>query len=85
MCVRRRSSGFRAATAASCWTRTHVCRTHADTLLPPHSCASQTGDPRRLVYALDSRGLLCGANNTYRNGSVDLTGARNLYYLNVRD
>ncbi|GBF99304.1 choline transporter-like [Raphidocelis subcapitata] len=47
--------------------------------------AFKEGDPRRLVYALDSRGLLCGTNNTYRDGSVDLTDRPNLYYLNALD
>lgn len=41
------------------------------------------GDPRRLIYSLDSRGLLCGTNNTYRSTFVDLTDKPNLYYLNV--
>lgn len=48
---------------------------------PPPRCAA--GDPRRLVYALDSRGLLCGTNNTYRAQGFDLTDKPNLYYLNV--
>ncbi|KAI8472764.1 MAG: plasma-membrane choline transporter-domain-containing protein [Monoraphidium minutum] len=47
--------------------------------------AFKEGDPRRLVYALDSRGLLCGTNNTYRGAAVDLTDKPNLYYLNALD
>lgn len=49
-----------------------------------HTPPTSIGDPRRLVYALDSRGLLCGTNNTYRGGVVDLSDRPNLYYLNVR-
>lgn len=39
----------------------------------------------RLIYAIDSHGLLCGANNTYRNATLDLTSRPNLYYLNALD
>lgn len=41
------------------------------------------GDPRRLVYGLDSHGLLCGANNTYKDSFLDLTDKPNLYYLDA--
>eukprot|EP00879_Flechtneria_rotunda_P020927 GHRR01022035.1.p1 GENE.GHRR01022035.1~~GHRR01022035.1.p1 ORF type:complete len:473 (+),score=147.31 GHRR01022035.1:32-1420(+) len=43
------------------------------------------GDPNRLIYGIDSHGLLCGSNNTYRNTSMDLTDKPNLYYLNALD
>lgn len=39
------------------------------------------GDPKRLVYGLDSNGLLCGSNNTYKDTVMDLTDKPNLYYL----
>jgi hypothetical protein len=51
-----------------------------------HPCPppwAPAGDARRLVYALDSRGMLCGTTNTYRNETLDLTDKPNLYYLNV--
>jgi choline transporter-like protein 2/4/5 len=41
------------------------------------------GDPKRLVYGLDSHGLLCGANNTYKDTVMDLTDKPNLYYLDA--
>jgi choline transporter-like protein 2/4/5 len=48
--------------------------------------AFKEGDARRLAYGLDSRGLLCGANNSLGNGSyLDLTDRPNLYYLNTLD
>lgn len=43
------------------------------------------GDANRLVYGIDSRGFLCGSNNTYRNTTIDLTLRPNLYYLNALD
>jgi choline transporter-like protein 2/4/5 len=33
------------------------------------------------VYGLDSHGLLCGSNNTYKGTVMDLTDKPNLYYL----
>lgn len=51
----------------------------------PRRAAPRAGDPRRLVYAVDSRGLLCGANQTYRNATLDLSGQPNLHYLNALD
>jgi choline transporter-like protein 2/4/5 len=33
------------------------------------------------VYGLDSHGLLCGSNNTYKGSVMDLTDKPNLYYL----
>lgn len=48
-----------------------------------HAIRARTGDPARLVYGIDSHGLLCGANNTYRNSTIDLTGKPYLYYLNA--
>jgi choline transporter-like protein 2/4/5 len=47
--------------------------------------AGTAGDPNRLIFALDSQGMLCGANNTYRNTTLDLTTRPNLYYLNALD
>jgi hypothetical protein len=35
------------------------------------------------VYGIDSRGLLCGSNNTYNGSVMDLTDKPNLYYLNA--
>lgn len=46
---------------------------------------TRAGDANRLIYAVDSRGLLCGTNNSFRNSSIDLTGSPNLYYLNALD
>lgn len=46
------------------------------------TCQS-AGDPRRLVYGLDSHGLLCGANNTYKDSFMDLIDKPNLYYLDA--
>ena len=37
------------------------------------------------MYGLDSSGLLCGTDNAYRNGTVDLSAKPNLYYLNALD
>lgn len=51
-----------------------------------HLLAAPTaGDPNRLIFALDSQGMLCGVNNTYRNETIDLTTRPNLYYLNALD
>jgi choline transporter-like protein 2/4/5 len=55
-----------------------------------HICAadnywSVAGDPNRLIYAIDSRGMLCGSVNTHENTTVDLTDKPNLYYLNALD
>lgn len=35
------------------------------------------------MYGIDSRGLLCGSNNTYNGSVMDLTDKPNLYYLNA--
>lgn len=43
------------------------------------------GDPNRLIYAIDSHGLLCGAQNSYKNTTIDLSDKPNLYYLNALD
>jgi hypothetical protein len=37
------------------------------------------------VYAIDSHGLLCGANNTFNGSALDLTAQPHLYYLNALD
>ncbi|KAF8064488.1 CHER1 [Scenedesmus sp. PABB004] len=50
---------------------------------PPRGRAA--GDPNRLVYAVDSSGLLCGSVNTVGNTTIDLTDRPNLYYLNALD
>lgn len=60
-------------------TLTHNC-THASCLQHTSSC---TGELKRLVYGLDSHGLLCGANNTYKDTVMDLTDKPNLYYLDA--
>ena len=42
----------------------------------------RAGDSRKLEYGVDSYGNLCGADNT-RRGGPDLSGAKNLLYLDA--
>lgn len=55
-----------------------ICRPHSSTPFTACHCA---GDLKRLIYGLDSYGLLCGANNTYKDTVMDFTDKPNLYYL----
>ncbi len=43
---------------------------------------AKTGNPNRLVYGTDSFGFTCGDTTTFKNVSLDLSGRKNLYYLN---
>jgi hypothetical protein len=43
------------------------------------------GDPNRLIYGIDSYGFTCGSETKFRNVSLDLSSARNQYFLNPLD
>ncbi len=51
-------------------TRAHPSRTHGP-----------AGDTNRLVYGVDSYGMTCGSNNTWKGMVIDNTQRTNLYYL----
>ena len=50
-----------------------------------HTVHFLAGDPNRLIYGIDSYGFTCGSKTEFRNVTLDLSSARNLYFLNPLD
>ncbi|KAG1675670.1 hypothetical protein FOA52_002379 [Chlamydomonas sp. UWO 241] len=44
--------------------------------------AYREGDSDRLVYGVDSYGLVCGHNQTFNEKTLDFSALKNVYYLN---